>query len=69
MRTNLRPCERSDRALYVLCPFANPLSLVNHWHLTKYILIQMDKERHRREIRISRSRHKASCTVHHGRNQ
>jgi hypothetical protein len=27
MRTNLRPCERSDRALYALCLFANPLYL------------------------------------------
>ena len=25
--TNLRPCERSDRALYVPCLFANPLYL------------------------------------------
>ena len=27
MRTNLRPCERSNRALYVPCPFADPLYL------------------------------------------
>jgi len=56
MRTNLRPHERST-ARCMCCVYLRTLFISR-----QSLAMQMNKERLRKEIRISRSRHKASCT-------